>query len=168
MHVFIFCLQELPQPLVSVAAAGDAMRRPLYHHLTLGKVFVTFCVLIAMSTTYIALYPMNECNCDTKKPSENAAHKWNEAEGQDAKRLSLISGKIAVPVQHRDPNKKYEEDEEDPGDNKTWGPNKLAILVPFRDRFEELMEFAPHLHKYLIKKKVRHKIYVINQVDNLR
>ena len=56
----------------------------------------------------------------------------------------------------------------DKSDEIDWGPHKLAVIVPFRDRLEELIEFAPYIHNYLTKKKVRHKIFVINQVDNLR
>ncbi|XP_071099414.1 beta-1,4-galactosyltransferase 7-like [Haliotis cracherodii] len=44
----------------------------------------------------------------------------------------------------------------------------LAIVVPLRDRFEELMEFVPHMHSFLNNQSVRHKIYVVNQVDNYR
>ncbi|XP_077992123.1 beta-1,4-galactosyltransferase 7-like [Glandiceps talaboti] len=47
-------------------------------------------------------------------------------------------------------------------------PHKLAIIVPFRDRLEELLEFAPYLHNFLEEQKVRHHIYVINQVDTHR
>lgn len=54
------------------------------------------------------------------------------------------------------------------GDDKSWGRHKLAVLVPFRDRFEELLEFAPHIHKYLNNQKIRHHIYVINQIDDYR
>lgn len=46
--------------------------------------------------------------------------------------------------------------------------HKLAIIVPFRDRFQELIQFVPHLHKFLMKQRVNHKIYVINQSDSLR
>ncbi|XP_066937600.1 beta-1,4-galactosyltransferase 7 isoform X2 [Macrobrachium rosenbergii] len=46
--------------------------------------------------------------------------------------------------------------------------HKMALLIPFRDRFEELMEFAPHIHAFLNSQKKNHHIYVINQVDNLR
>ncbi|CAC5426059.1 unnamed protein product [Mytilus coruscus] len=53
-------------------------------------------------------------------------------------------------------------------DNKSWGRHKLAVLVPFRDRLEELMEFAPHIHSYLNYQKIRHDIYVINQIDEYR
>lgn len=54
------------------------------------------------------------------------------------------------------------------GDNKDWGPHKMVLVVPFRDRLEELLEFAPHIQQYLIRKHVRHEIIVVNQVDNLR
>ncbi|XP_055937138.1 beta-1,4-galactosyltransferase 7-like [Argiope bruennichi] len=50
----------------------------------------------------------------------------------------------------------------------SWGPHRLAIIVPFRDRFEELLQFAPHIHDFLNKQKIKHTIYVINQVDKLR
>ena len=53
-------------------------------------------------------------------------------------------------------------------DNKSWGRHKLAVLIPFRDRLEELLEFAPYLHKYLNNQKVRHDFYVLNQIDNHR
>ena len=53
-----------------------------------------------------------------------------------------------------------------PDDN--WGPHQLGVVVPYRDRFEELLEFVPHMHNYLNAKKVRHKIFIVNQVDKHR
>ncbi|XP_069755374.1 beta-1,4-galactosyltransferase 7 isoform X2 [Narcine bancroftii] len=53
-------------------------------------------------------------------------------------------------------------------DNPSWGPHKIAIIVPFRERFEELLSFVPYMHTFLKKKKIRHKILVINQVDHFR
>uniref|UniRef100_A0A3P9L307 Beta-1,4-galactosyltransferase n=1 Tax=Oryzias latipes TaxID=8090 RepID=A0A3P9L307_ORYLA len=44
----------------------------------------------------------------------------------------------------------------------------FIIVVPFRERFEELLVFVPFLHAFLNKKKIRHKILVINQVDHYR
>lgn len=49
-----------------------------------------------------------------------------------------------------------------------WGPHQLGVVVPYRDRFEELLEFVPHMHKFLNEKKVRHKIFIVNQVDKHR
>lgn len=43
--------------------------------------------------------------------------------------------------------------------------HKLAVIIPFRERFDELMEFAPWMHKFLTDQGVRHKIVVVNQVD---
>ncbi|XP_036604126.1 beta-1,4-galactosyltransferase 7 isoform X1 [Trichosurus vulpecula] len=54
--------------------------------------------------------------------------------------------------------------EEDP----SWAPHRLAVLVPFRERFEELLVFVPHMHHFLSKKKIRHHIFVLNQVDHFR
>lgn len=53
-------------------------------------------------------------------------------------------------------------------DDSTWGPHKLALIIPFRERFEELLVFVPFMHTFLNKKKIRHKIFVINQVDHYR
>ncbi|KAK2162472.1 hypothetical protein LSH36_98g06023 [Paralvinella palmiformis] len=56
----------------------------------------------------------------------------------------------------------------DVNDHPEWGKHKMAIVVPFRNRFEELLEFVPHMHKFLTKQKIRHKIFVVNQADGLR
>ncbi|KAM4621094.1 beta-1,4-galactosyltransferase 7 [Polymixia lowei] len=53
-------------------------------------------------------------------------------------------------------------------DDPSWGPHKLALIVPFRERFEELLVFVPFMHTYLNKKKIRHRIFIINQVDHYR
>lgn len=42
--------------------------------------------------------------------------------------------------------------------------NKLGIIVPFRERFDELLEFVPHIHSFLKNQGVLHEIFVINQV----
>ncbi|KAK4036528.1 Beta-4-galactosyltransferase 7 [Daphnia magna] len=46
--------------------------------------------------------------------------------------------------------------------------NHLAVIVPFRDRFQELIEFVPHMHKFLSNQSVLHDIFIINQSDNFR
>ncbi|XP_029816042.1 beta-1,4-galactosyltransferase 7 [Manacus vitellinus] len=45
---------------------------------------------------------------------------------------------------------------------------RLALLVPFRERFEELLAFVPYMHRFLSKKKIRHHIFILNQVDHFR
>jgi len=44
------------------------------------------------------------------------------------------------------------------------GNNKLGIVIPFRERFDELLEFVPHIHSFLKNQDVLHEIFVINQV----
>lgn len=46
--------------------------------------------------------------------------------------------------------------------------HKLSVIVPFRDRFEEMLIFVPHLYRFLTRQKLDFSIYIINQVDNLR
>ncbi|XP_062250182.1 beta-1,4-galactosyltransferase 7 isoform X1 [Platichthys flesus] len=53
-------------------------------------------------------------------------------------------------------------------DDLSWGPHKLALIIPFRERFEELLVFVPFMHTFLNKKKIRHKFIIINQVDHYR
>lgn len=43
--------------------------------------------------------------------------------------------------------------------------HKLAVVVPFRNRYEEMMEFVPHMHSFLTRQNVSHHIWVVNQVD---
>ena len=80
-------------------------------------------------------------------------------------------GKKHIVTQISDLNSDKDNNDNNKGDKPDeidWGPHKMAVIVPFRDRLEELLEFAPYVHNYLTKKKVRHKIFVVNQVDNLR
>ena len=46
--------------------------------------------------------------------------------------------------------------------------HKLGVIIPFRDRFEELLEFVPHMSMYLGEKDITYNIYVINQADGYR
>lgn len=45
---------------------------------------------------------------------------------------------------------------------------KLAILVPFRDRFDELLRFAPHMATFLDRQQIPFHIFVLNQNDRFR
>ena len=47
-------------------------------------------------------------------------------------------------------------------------PHQLAVIVPFRNRYEEMMEFVPHIHNFLERQNVRHKIWIISQADTHR
>lgn len=46
--------------------------------------------------------------------------------------------------------------------------HRLAILVPFRDRFEELLIFAPHMQRFLDRQNLDFHIFILNQVDRYR
>ncbi|GBP89328.1 Beta-1,4-galactosyltransferase 7 [Eumeta japonica] len=45
---------------------------------------------------------------------------------------------------------------------------RLAIIVPFRDRFEELLQFLPHMTKFLEKQKIPFHVFVVQQADSYR
>lgn len=62
-------------------------------------------------------------------------------------------------------------DETDPKENakyktkQIYHKHSLAILVPFRDRFEELLIFAPHMKEFLDKQDIDYHIFILNQVN---
>ncbi|CAH2059062.1 unnamed protein product, partial [Iphiclides podalirius] len=49
-----------------------------------------------------------------------------------------------------------------------YAKKRLAVIVPFRDRFEELLEFVPHMYRFLKKQNIPFDIFVIQQKDNNR
>lgn len=51
---------------------------------------------------------------------------------------------------------------------KQWGHHQLGVVIPYQNRFEEMKELVPYIDKYLNKKEINHKIYIINQVDQHR
>jgi xylosylprotein 4-beta-galactosyltransferase len=51
---------------------------------------------------------------------------------------------------------------------KRGAEHHLCILVPFRDRWEELLEFAPHMQRFLADQQISFEIWVLNQADELR
>jgi xylosylprotein 4-beta-galactosyltransferase len=40
--------------------------------------------------------------------------------------------------------------------------------VPYRNRFEELTQFIPHISKFLSRQHVGFSIFIVNQVDAYR
>lgn len=55
-----------------------------------------------------------------------------------------------------------------PSYGKVRSGHRLAVIVPFRDRFTELQLFLPHLHRFLTRQKLSFSINIINQNDSLR
>ena len=43
----------------------------------------------------------------------------------------------------------------------------LCLIVPYRERFEELTEFVPQMTAFLHRKNIPHYIFIINQVCSL-
>ncbi|XP_063707724.1 beta-1,4-galactosyltransferase 7-like [Culicoides brevitarsis] len=103
--------------------------------------FISFCVIISfVISLLIAALPTNleSCNCENYLDTHNSIH-------EDVKRNKFYNahlGSIDKP--------------------------KLAILVPFRDRFDELLQFAPHLTDFLKRQQIPHHIFVLNQADRYR
>ena len=58
--------------------------------------------------------------------------------------------------------------EESPADHRPLVKHKLGVVVPFRDRFNELATFVPHISRFLDHKSIEFEIYVVNQMDELR
>ena len=44
--------------------------------------------------------------------------------------------------------------------------DKLAIIVPYRDREEQLNTFVPHMHEFLKDKGVEYDIFIAEQSDD--
>lgn len=42
----------------------------------------------------------------------------------------------------------------------------LAVIVPFRDRFDELVKFVPHMHHFLNNQSISNEIFIVNQVKS--
>eukprot|EP01134_Creolimax_fragrantissima_P008270 CFRG8270T1 len=48
------------------------------------------------------------------------------------------------------------------------GQHRLAIVVPYRDRWKELEQFVPHMEKFLQAQGVDHEYFITNQIDDWR
>ncbi|KAK2587503.1 hypothetical protein KPH14_003203 [Odynerus spinipes] len=55
-----------------------------------------------------------------------------------------------------------------PHKNSEKSEYRLAILVPFRDRFDELLIFAQHMKEFLDKQNIDYHIFILNQFDRYR
>lgn len=49
-----------------------------------------------------------------------------------------------------------------------FGKKKLAVVVPFKNCYEELITFGPHMTAFLNEQKIPFHIFVVNQVDQFR
>lgn len=117
-------------------------------HFLRWLVFVTVIFFGVLTIGFLTCSPADHSAEHTSR--DNAAHRAVDS--------TSSSSRVFKTDKHFEPK----------GDNPDWGFHKMLVIVPFRDRFEELLEFAPYLHDYLVKKQVRHEIVVVNQVDDFR
>ena len=45
-------------------------------------------------------------------------------------------------------------------------PDHVAIIVPYRDRAEQLPVFLGHIHPFLMVQNIHYRIYLVNQADD--
>ena len=46
--------------------------------------------------------------------------------------------------------------------------HRLAVIVPYRNRSDELKEFIPHMHAFLTSQSLDYRFFIINQIDKHR
>ena len=120
----------------------------------LWRIILFGLAVVSTTSVILALYPMPQDKCD-------CTNGHNELEPGIREDALLPS--------HKDREKKQAGHHVGKAqDDASWGPHKLAVVIPFRDRFDELPEFVPHMHSFLNAQKVRHKIVVVNQQDIYR
>ncbi|XP_071947600.1 beta-1,4-galactosyltransferase 7-like [Antedon mediterranea] len=120
--------------------------------LTITKLFIVL-IFLTCIVSMVLMITYTNCNCES---SEEIEH-----------RLKNI--KCSREKEHTDNEiGKNENLNENAVDMTDWQPQVLAIIVPFRDRFEELLQFVPYMDKFLNMQKVRHEFYIVNQVDGYR
>lgn len=159
--------------------------------LVIGAIFV----IINISFLFLQMgHHSTETACDCARMSEMVTPKTSVASSEaDLKPIGASKPATAKPVFNEviKPNYNDKVKPNKYGDasnmnilstvqgyfwNKTYQPyqplhsssHRLAVVVPFRNRYEEMMEFVPHMHKFLIRQNVSHDIWIINQVDSHR
>jgi xylosylprotein 4-beta-galactosyltransferase len=131
--------------------------------------FLVLCMLAAALLGVLNLYfgqpPPEPCGCDctqalARQRAELKVFYEHEIETRD-KRIKQLAESASVL---RDSMKTAEVERVEEG----TGRHRLAVLVPFRNRHEELQEFVPHIHRFLSRQGVLHDIWIINQADSYR
>ncbi|XP_070541113.1 beta-1,4-galactosyltransferase 7-like [Ptychodera flava] len=161
--------------------------------VSLTRTLLFMLVVSFLATLYI-MVASNTCDCtpvgnnklpgNHRKANRELSLDFDDGQvhiiktGEDIPQHVDIDNDNVINEEIRDDEKFHEDDhEDDEGEDDDAvdrdnldekDPHKLAILVPFRDRLEELLEFAPYMHRFLTDQSVKHHIYVINQVDSHR
>lgn len=145
-----------------------------------GLLLLAGVILLTMNVWFLwdQLQDANElkCVCDCNdRDSKRNCHSNSVSSSESIKFLNATAvvplsidvtqkqattwSETATPsVPHKDSNETSERTD----------PHQLAVVVPFRNRYEELLEFAPHIHSFLTRQKVRHQIWIVNQADKHR
>jgi len=75
--------------------------------------------------------------------------------------------------QHGNGEQQEVEEQRSPGSMEQFNrkdclPERLAVIVPFRERFNQLLAFAPHMDAFLGRQKVCYEFFIMNQIDGYR
>lgn len=123
---------------------------------TIGLVFLTVNIVLVWNQQQNS--PQNICVCEPSINMPPPAGKERPSQDLDAPlSISVVEEQTSPPstaVSTQDTSKEHS--------------HQLAVIVPFRDRYEEMIQFVPHIHQFLNRQNVRHKILVINQADKHR
>lgn len=120
------------------------------------RLLLTAIAAVFFMSLLIGMYPVSNCDCDDVLYGPRGKDLVLKAKQHFESQLA----KVDVHQQLEEYLKL--------GDHPDWGPHKLCVIVPLKDRFEELLEFLPHIHRYLNAQQIRHRVLFINQVDVLR
>lgn len=134
-----------------------------------GILFVSINVMFLWSQI-----PSQPCICDCTRAKVGEAHIENLSDSVAVIKSPRNSTKFnASPSATQTVSRKSSESDSPSSispdvRHEEWGPHQLAVVVPFRNRLEEMLEFVPHIHQFLNRQRTRHQIWVINQADNHR
>ena len=120
-------------------------------------------VLLVLLNVLLCDAPQPEpCNCDCSEAlSRRAAELKVFYEHETEKKIETLQRHVAISPNTHTVAPGVGENTEQPH-------HRLAVLVPFRNRHEELQEFVPHIHQFLTRQNVHHDIWVINQAGSHR
>lgn len=129
-----------------------------------GKCLVIGLACCVGLTILLSLYPISDITGCVKVPSADLGLSCEQAK----KACGLVQPSHQNAPQLHPVESPAHTDKGVNSDSAGDVHHKMALLVPFRDRLEELLEFAPYMFKFLNKQGISHRIYVLNQVDDFR
>ncbi|XP_006815466.1 beta-1,4-galactosyltransferase 7-like [Saccoglossus kowalevskii] len=143
-----------------------------------------FMVAVSFLTTVYIMVSYNNCECAFPSYKLPAPGTYRRDDHEDNPLPNIVKPGDEIPIDNNNNNnhddighdRNYREDDHDDdedggddGDDMEYKTkHKLGIIVPFRDRLEELLEFVPYMHEFLAQQNVQYHIYVIHQVDSHR